>query len=84
MINGDGRWTSSHHWTLPSINATGIIRNADTGMVLGIVDRDSGEYEPNNMVKKHYLSFALRVMETEWDHAIQQGWANIDWQLDIT
>ena len=49
MENGDGRWTSSHKWTLPSINATGIIRNADTGMVLGI-DRESGEYEPNNMV----------------------------------
>ena len=50
LQNGDGRWTSSHHWTLPSINATGVIRNADTGMVLGIVDRDRGEYEPDNMV----------------------------------
>ena len=53
LQNGDGRWTSSHHWTLPSINATGVIRNADTGMVLGIVDTDSlakGENEPNNMV----------------------------------
>ena len=48
LQNGDGRWTSSHHWTLPSINATGIIRNVDTGMVLGIVDTDrlaKGEYE---------------------------------------
>ena len=38
LENGDGRWTSCHHWTLPSTNATGIIRNADTGKVLGIVD----------------------------------------------
>ena len=36
LENGDGRWTSSHNWTLPSINTTGIIRNADTGKVLGI------------------------------------------------
>ena len=41
LENGDGRWTSSHHWTLPSINAPGIIRNADTGMVLGIVEIDT-------------------------------------------
>ena len=60
LQNGDGRWTSSHHWTLPSINATGVIRNTDTGMVLGIVDRDSGEYEPNNMEKEHYLSFVIK------------------------
>ena len=33
------------------MNATGSIRNSDTGMVLGIADRDSGEHEPNNMVK---------------------------------
>ena len=45
LQNGDGRWTSSHNWTLPSINETGVIRNADTGMVLGIVDTDSGEYK---------------------------------------
>ena len=38
LQNGDGRWTSSHHWTFPSTNATGVIKNADTGMVLGIVD----------------------------------------------
>ena len=27
---------TSHNWKLPSLNAIGIIRNADTGKVLGI------------------------------------------------
>ena len=36
LENANGIWTSSHNWILPFINATGVIRNTDTGMVLGI------------------------------------------------
>ena len=47
LANGDGRWISSHNWTLPSINTTGIIRNADTGKVLGIASDEIKVEEQN-------------------------------------
>ena len=47
LENGDGRWTSPHNWTLPSINATGIIRNAVTGKVLGIASDEIKVEEQN-------------------------------------
>ena len=34
LENGDGRWTSPYKWNLPS--TTGIIKNVETGMVLGL------------------------------------------------
>ena len=47
LENGEGRWTSPHNWILPSINATGIIRNADTGKVLGIASDEIKVEEQN-------------------------------------